>query len=99
GSRRPYPLKNPDYYDELAVFLGASYFRALGRDNVYGLSARGLAIDTVEPSGEEFPSFIEYWLHTPTPRANHLVVYALMDSRSLAGAYRFDITPGVETTV
>ena len=99
GFRIHYPIRNPNYLDELIVFLGASYFRALGRDNVYGLSARGLAIDTVEPSGEEFPAFIEYWLETPAPDANHVVVYALMDSRSVAGAYRFVITPGVETTV
>ena len=99
GFRIHYPIRNPNYLDELIVFLGASYFRALGRDNVYGLSARGLAIDTVEPSGEEFPAFIEYWLETPAPDANQVVVYALMDSRSVAGAYRFVITPGVETTV
>ena len=44
-----------DYLDEVIVFLGASYFRAVGRDHVYGLSARGLAVDTASPSGEEFP--------------------------------------------
>ena len=33
----------PEYSRRVIVFLGASYFRALGRDNVYGLSARGLA--------------------------------------------------------
>ena len=70
GLRIHYPLKNPNYLDELIVFLGASYFRALGRDNVYGLSARGLAIDTVEPSGEEFPAFIEFWLVEPQPDAH-----------------------------
>ncbi|MGD9762187.1 MAG: glucan biosynthesis protein [Candidatus Binatia bacterium] len=99
GFRIHYPLRNPNYLDELIVFLGASYFRALGRDNLYGLSARGLAIDTVEPSGEEFPVFIEYWLEPPAPDANHVVVYALLDSRSLAGAYRFDIKPGEQTAV
>ncbi len=99
GLRIHYPLKDPNYLDELIVFLGASYFRALGRDNVYGLSARGLAIDTVEPSGEEFPAFIEYWLETPAPNADHIVLYALLDSRSLAGAYRFDVRPGVQTAI
>jgi glucans biosynthesis protein len=99
GVRSHYPLKGPEYYDELAVFLGASYFRALGRDTVYGLSARGLAIDTVRPGGEEFPRFIEFWLARPEPEATHLVLYALLDSPSASGAYRFDITPGVETTV
>ena len=99
GLRIHYPLKDPNYLDELIVFLGASYLRALGRDNVYGLSARGLAIDTVEPSGEEFPAFVEYWLETPAPDASHLVLYALLDSRSVAGAYRFDIHPGSQTVV
>jgi periplasmic glucans biosynthesis protein len=99
GLRIHYGLKSASYLDELIVFLGASYFRALGRDNVYGLSARGLAIDTVEPSGEEFPAFTEFWLVEPAPNATHLVLYALLDSRSLSGAYRFDIAPGVQTTV
>jgi glucans biosynthesis protein len=99
GLRIHYPLKSSSYMDELIVFLGASYFRALGRDNVYGLSARGLAIDTVEPSGEEFPAFIEFWLVEPKPDATHLVLYALLDSRSVSGAYRFEIEPGVQTAV
>jgi glucans biosynthesis protein len=99
GLRIHYALKNPTYLDEVVVFLGASYFRALGRDNVYGLSARGLAIDTVEPSGEEFPAFTEFWLVEPSPGATQLRMYALMDSRSVSGAYRFDIVPGVETAV
>jgi glucans biosynthesis protein len=99
GVRIHYPMRGPEYYDELAVFLGASYFRALGRDNVYGLSARGLAIDTVEPAGEEFPRFIEFWLVRPEPAATELVLYALLDSPSASGAYRFEITPGVQTTI
>lgn len=99
GLRIHYPLKNAGYLDELIVFLGASYFRALGRDTVYGLSARGLAIDTVEPSGEEFPVFIEFWLVEPKPDATHLVLYALLDSRSVSGAYRFEIEPGAQTAV
>jgi glucans biosynthesis protein len=99
GIRIHAPLRTPEYFDEVIVFLGASYFRALGRDNVYGLSARGLAIDTVEPSGEEFPYFIEYWLMEPRPDAQSLTLYALLDGPTAAGAYRFDVTPGVETTV
>jgi periplasmic glucans biosynthesis protein len=99
GFRVHAPFKSPEYYDEVIVFLGASYFRALGRNQVYGLSARGLAIDTVEPSGEEFPNFTDFWLVTPTPGATHLIIYALLDSPSVAGAYRFDVTPGDETKV
>jgi len=97
GLRVHAPIKGRGYFDEVAVFLGASYFRAIGRDNVWGLSARGLAIDTVEPGGEEFPRFIEFWLERPAPAATALVLYALLDSPSASGAYRFEITPGAAT--
>jgi periplasmic glucans biosynthesis protein len=99
GLRVHAPFKSPEYFDEVIVFLGASYFRSLGRDQVYGLSARGLAIDTVEPSGEEFPNFTDFWLVTPAADATHLVIYALLDSPSVSGAYRFDVTPGDQTRV
>jgi periplasmic glucans biosynthesis protein len=99
GFRVHYPIKTRDYYDEVIVFLGASYLRAVGRDNVFGLSARGLAIDTAESWGEEFPWFREFWLVRPAPRAKELVVYALLDSPSLTGAYRFAIAPGEQTAV
>src|SRR4029450_13281039 len=89
GFRLHYPLKSRDYKDELIVFLGASYFRALGRAHVYGLSARALAIDTALPTGEEFPFFREFWLERPRPGAKELVLYALLDSPRVTGAYRF----------
>jgi glucans biosynthesis protein len=92
-------IKTPSYFDEVIVFLGASYFRAVGKQQVFGLSARGLAIDTALPSGEEFPYFKEYWLVTPTARAKDMTVYALLDSPSVAGAYRFVIQPGEQTSV
>ena len=62
-------MNRPDYKDEVVVFLGASYFRAVGKGQVYGLSARGLAIDTAAPQGEEFPRFSEYWIERPQPNA------------------------------
>jgi glucans biosynthesis protein len=99
GFRVHHPLRSPAYKDELIVFLGASYFRALGRDNVYGLSARGIALDTVEPTGEEFPSFTEFWLETPAKDADHLVIHALLEGPSVAGAYRFDVHPGADTRI
>jgi glucans biosynthesis protein len=99
GFRVHAPFKSADYYDEVIVFLGASYFRALGKDQVFGLSARGLAIDTAESWGEEFPFFREFWLVSPAPDASELVIYALLDSPSLAGAYRFVVDPGEETIV
>ncbi len=84
---------------DLASFLGASYFRCVGSDTrQFGLSARGLAIDTaLEP--EEFPRFSEYYLERPAPGARTLVVYGLMDSPSVAGAYRFALTPGAPHVV
>jgi periplasmic glucans biosynthesis protein len=90
-------LNTPDAKDELAVFLGASYFRALGAGQRYGLSARGLAVDTTGPK-EEFPRFTEFWLERPALESKLVTIYALMDSERMTGAYRFDITPGERTT-
>jgi glucans biosynthesis protein len=93
-------LNNPKVFDELVAFLGASYFRFLGRDQRYGLSARGLAINVAgrdEP--EEFPVFREFWIEIPPAGAERITVLALLDSRSVSGAYRFDIYPGTETVV
>lgn len=99
GFRIHTALNNPAYLDELAVFLGASYFRALGKDQHYGLSARGLALNTGEPGGEEFPVFEEFWIEQVAPDAKRIVLYALMNSPSVTGAYKFIITPGVETLI
>src|SRR5207249_1734042 len=88
-----------DYWDEVIVFLGATYFRAVGKDEVFGLSARGVAIDTAESRGEEFPYFKEFWLVSPAPTAQEMTLYALLDSPSLTGAYRFVVNPGDQTSV
>ena len=97
GFRVHYPLNTNEYKDEFLVFQGASYFRLVGPGQVYGLSARGLAIDTAESSGEEFPVFREFWLVKPEPDQTRLVLYALLDSPSVTGAYRFEVTPGAPT--
>ncbi|TAN47510.1 MAG: glucan biosynthesis protein G [Methylococcaceae bacterium] len=99
GVRFHYPLSKAENTDEVAVFLGASYFRAVGLGQVYGLSARGLAIDTGLPKAEEFPVFKEFWVEKPATDADKLVVYALLDSASVTGAYRFVLRPGVNTTI
>jgi glucans biosynthesis protein len=99
GFRVHYALNTPKYKDEVLVFLGASYFRALGKNQVYGISARGLAIDTGLASGEEFPRFVEFWIERPAANATELTIYALLDSRRASGAYRFVLRPGVETAV
>ena len=99
GFRIHYPINTPAYKDELIVFLGASYFRVLGRNQVYGLSARGLAIDTASTSGEEFPYFTDFWLVKPDPTARTMTLYALLDSPGITGAYQFEVRPGTTTQV
>jgi glucans biosynthesis protein len=97
GFRLHFPLNEPQVFDELVSFIGASYFRVLGRGQRYGLSARGLAIDTALPQGEEFPFFREFWIETPRENRDDVVVMALLDSPSLTGAFRFHIYPGEST--
>jgi glucans biosynthesis protein len=98
GFRLHYPLNGTQYKDELIVFQGASYFRALGAGQQYGLSARGLAIDTVGGSGEEFPRFSEFWIQRPAAGATEVTVLALLESPRATGAYRFVVRPGQQTT-
>ncbi len=99
GFRIHGPLNRADYYDEFALFQGASYFRAVGRNEIYGLSARGLAINTARPGGEEFPLFRTFWIEKPGAGAPEIVVHALLDSPSMTGAYRFVIRPGATTVM
>ncbi|GBD42575.1 Glucans biosynthesis protein D [bacterium HR40] len=86
-----------DFEPDVAVFQGASYFRAVDSRNQYGMSARGLAIDTGLDRPEEFPDFTDFWLVRPGPSDTTLRVFALLDGPSVTGAYRFDIAPGDTT--
>jgi len=99
GFRVHYPIRQAGYKDEVIVFLGASYFRAVAADLHYGLSARALAVDTVGGSGEEFPAFEEFWIERPAADAQTLTLYALLNGPRVTGAYRFVITPGKPTSV
>ncbi len=99
GFRLHYPLNDPRLHDELVSFLGASYFRFLGEGQKYGLSARGLSIGVGAKETEEFPVFREFWLEQPEAGSDRAVVYALLDSESVTGAYRFDIYAAKETVV
>jgi len=99
GFRVHYPLNTTKYADELVAFLGASYFRALGREQTYGMSARGLGVNTAEDTGEEFPFFREFWILHPSHRAKKIIIYALLDSNSVIGAYEFTVQPGEETVM
>ncbi len=99
GFRVLYPVNQPDKLDEIVSFLGASYFRVIGKGQVYGLSSRGLAIDTAPPGGEEFPDFREFWIQQPTAQDRQIVIYALLDSPRATGAYQFIVTPGGKDAV
>ena len=99
GFRVHYALNTPKYKDEVLVFLGASYFRAVGQGQIYGMAARGLAVDTAAARGEEFPRFSEFWIERPQLGATALTIYALLDSKRVAGAYRFVLTPGTDTVI
>jgi glucans biosynthesis protein len=94
GLRLRAELEKAGIFQEFAVFQGASYFRAINTGDIYGLSARGLAIDTASPEGEEFPEFRAFWLEKPVPGARTFILHALLDSPSCTGAYRFEITHG-----
>ncbi len=99
GFRVLSPINRSTVFDEIAVFQGASYFRAVAAREAYGLSARGLANKTAEPEGEEFPSFRAFWIEEPTRISKQLRVHALLDSPSVSGAYTFRIHPGITTTI
>jgi len=92
------PVGAPDKWDEMGAFQGASYFRLLGQGQVYGMSARGLALDCGESGRpEEFPIFTDWWLGKPQAEDHDLLLYAILDSVSCVGAYEFQITPRATT--
>jgi glucans biosynthesis protein len=99
GFRLRTQINSKKVWDEFLVFQGASYYRAVAQHLLYGLSARGLAINTAEPSGEEFPVFTHFWVQRPAPHANSIVIYGLLESDSATGAYQFTVEPGVETKI
>lgn len=100
GWRARCHLNTADYMDEFLVFLGASYFRAIPANAPYGLSARGLSINSGLPGvPEEFPVFTEFHLKRPEKDAKSLTASAILDGDSVAGAYQFTITPGAETVM
>jgi glucans biosynthesis protein len=99
GFRLNHPINRPDKWDELVAFVGASYFRALGRNSAYGISARGLALNTATAQGEEFPRFSRFYMERDPNGGDSITVYATLESVSVTGAYRFIITPGAETVM
>jgi glucans biosynthesis protein len=84
---------------EVAVFQGASFFRARASFQLFGTVARGLSIRTADPRGEETPAFRQVWIEKPNLATNAIVIHALLDSESVTGAYRFTMRPGDATII
>jgi glucans biosynthesis protein len=99
GFRAYVPAATPGDQDEFMAFLGASYFRAIAKGLQWGLSSRGLGINTGASGPEEFPDFRAFWVRQPQSREAPLEFYALLDSESVTGAYRFDVRYGENTTM
>lgn len=99
GFRLRSELREPGIFEEFLVFQGASYFRAIGTGQNYGLSARGLALKTGEADGEEFPEFTSFWIEQPDEKGAPITVHALLDSPSVTGAYTFRISHGLPAVV
>ena len=78
---------------EFAVFQGASFFRLVARGQGFGATARALILRPADGRGEEFPRWRAFFLERPSADGP-LVVHALIDSESLAGAFRFTLRPG-----
>ncbi|MEO1454278.1 MAG: glucan biosynthesis protein, partial [Pseudomonadota bacterium] len=95
GLRLRHPLNAADRMDEVLVVQGASYFRALGRNMIYGLSARAVAIGTGGPTPEEFPRFTHLRLHPAMGTSVRLE--AVIDSPALAGHLDMVLHPGDDT--
>ena len=100
GWRARTHLNTKTYMDEFLVFMGASYFRAIPKDAPYGLSARGISINSGLPGvPEEFPDFSEFYLEKPAKDSKTLNAWALLGGPSISGAYQFKVTPGPETVM
>jgi glucans biosynthesis protein len=99
GVKLTFPFFESNVQNQFLVFAGASYFRGVGRHNGWGISSRGIAVDTGLSTGEEFPSFTDLWLVHPAVNSDQMIVYGILDGPSIAGAYQFVIKPGDRTIV
>jgi periplasmic glucans biosynthesis protein len=99
GFRAYVPSGQSRSQDEFMVFQGASYFRAIAKGVHWGLSNRGLAVNTGINGPEEFPDFREFWMVKPNPNDDALQFYALLDGESVTGGYWFTARYGDVTTI
>lgn len=82
---------------EFLVFMGASYYRAVTNELGYGISARGVAVNTIGGEPEEFPDFTHFWFQAPRQGDISIKLLALLNGPSITGAYEFESTPGRAT--
>ncbi len=99
GFKILFPLEKPETFQDIASFIGATFFRGFGRQAQGGVFARGVTLNTALQEGEEFPSFTHVWLVKPLPQAQSITLYALMESPSMTGAFSLHITPGTSTVM
>lgn len=97
GFKLTFPFTGEGSMNQFLVFAGASYYRAVSSETNFGISGRGLALNTGLSGGEEFPAFTEYWLEKPAAGDDSFSFYALLDGPSVTGAYHFTVTPGEAT--
>lgn len=98
GFRIATPLSPTSTRQEFMVFMGASYFRASPKALNYGISGRGIAVNTIGSQPEEFPDFTKFWMESPQPGETEFQVLALLDGPSITGAYQFIVKPGETNT-
>ena len=82
---------------EFLVFMGASYFRSVTTELGFGLSARGLSVNTIGGEPEEFPDFTHFWFEKPQAGDRFFKCLALLNGPSVVGAYSFETMPGKTT--
>ncbi len=99
GFRAFAQLDKPGVFKDFLSFLGATNFRAIAAGQVFGVSARALAINTGQTGGEDFPLFRSFWIERPRPVDQSLIIHALLDSVGAVGRYKFTATPGFETII
>ncbi len=100
GFKLRYKAESSEYPDEFAAFLGGCYFRVVSDGSSYGLSNRGIAINTgLEKTSEEFPTFEKIWLKKTEKNSKEVTIYAYLNGPSITGAYSFTIRPGKKTEI
>lgn len=86
------------HLNPVVSLLNASILSAIARDQVWGAIARPMSVYSAE-QGEETPHIRTIWIEKPKPIATELVMHAVVDTPSLAGAVRFTLRAGEATVI